>query len=84
MSKPTVLSPWYVVVRNRDDGSISGDYRPPEYYVSQQNAEEPWSTDSKQAMLFTSLHSANRVAKGAGAEVRVVVDEEDLKAYRAE
>lgn len=32
---PTPLSPWFVVQRIESDGSCSGDYKPPEFYMAE-------------------------------------------------
>ena len=82
MSKPTVLAPWYVVTRQRDDfPPYEAPY--PVWYVAQEGDTEPWSSDRTKAMLFTSLHSAHRVARASGAYVVVLVDEKDYNEYRS-
>lgn len=82
MSRPTILSPWFVVMRIRDDGSVSGDYLPPEWYREAEEGEEQFTADESQARLFNSIHSATRVARATGAYCVVVPDEEALKQYR--
>lgn len=82
MSKPTPLSPWFAVVRIRDDGSVSGDYLPPEWYREAELEEEQWTKDESEARLFNSIHSATRVARAAGGYAVVIVDEEALKEFR--
>lgn len=78
MNKPTLLSPWFVVMRYRSLAMLGQT----EWYTSAEDAEEVWSEDRKQAMLFNSIHSAHRVARAEGAYAIVVATEEDLKEYR--
>jgi hypothetical protein len=82
VSYPTVLAPWYVVQRFRDDGSISGDYLPPEYYRTDEAGEGIWTDKKKDAMLFMSLQAAARVARSTVAEVRVLTTKEELEEFR--
>ena len=80
MSGPTILSPWYIVVRPSVRTETEGMFL---FYTSQdESAENVWSSDRKKSMLFNSLRSAHRVARAEGAYVVVVVDETDLKEYR--
>lgn len=81
-TKPTILSPWFVVsrMRSEQDKERDGDVAINEWYTC--DDEKVWSTDRKQAMLFNSLHSAHRIARADGAHVVVVVDETDHAEYR--
>ena len=78
MSKPTLLSPWYVVMRYRSLSHLGQT----EWYTSAEESEEVWDENRKKAMLFNSLHSAHRVARAEGAYVIVVASEDDYKEYR--
>jgi hypothetical protein len=69
-------------MRIRDDGTVSGDYRPPEWYLESEDDLGQFTTERDQARLFNSIHSANRVARATGAYAVVVADEEALKEYR--
>lgn len=82
MSKPTILSPWFAVVRMEDDGTVSGDWKPPQWYREAEQEEEQWTTDETEARLFNSIHSATRVARAAGGYAIVIADEEALKEFR--
>jgi hypothetical protein len=83
MNKPTLLSPWFVVVKYEEDVTEDSKYcLLPEWYIAQEGDNPTWSFDRKQAMLFNSIHSAHRVALAEGAYVIVVADEKDLKEYR--
>jgi hypothetical protein len=82
MSKPTILSPWFVVVRIEDDGTVSGDYLPPKWYTESEGDEEQFTTDETKARLFDSIHSAARVARATAGYAVVVADEEALKEFR--
>lgn len=83
MSYPTVLGPWYVIFRIRDDGTASGDYKPPEYYTAMEESEtnDPFQPNKKIALLFTSLQSAARVADAEVAEVRVLYSKEHAEEF---
>lgn len=74
MSKPTVLSPWYVVQRMDKDCFI-------EYYQSQEEDDNAFTKTKKQALLFASLGSAARVAEAEVAEVRVLTTAEEAKEF---
>lgn len=77
MTYPTLLSPWYVVVRTRylDEGY--------EYWTTDGEGKDSWSSYPKQAMLFMSLLAAARVATADGiAEVRVIYSKESLEEFR--
>lgn len=79
-TKPTVLSPWYVVQRlDPNYPHYDGDTEPlTEYFKHiEETTSNPWTTDRKQALLFSSLQSAARVAQAEVAEIRVLVSEED-------
>lgn len=82
MSKPSVLSPWFVVMKIEDDGTISGDYKAPSFYTEVEEGEEMWDTDPSKARLFNSIHSASRVARAGGAYCVAVTDEDGLKEFR--
>ncbi len=79
MSKPTVLSPWFVVTKLEYHASEPCRQT---WWTSQAEEEDSWTDDRKFAMLFNSLHSAHRVARAGGGYVVAVVDEEDWKEYR--
>lgn len=81
MSFPTVLGPWFVVQKMKDDGSISGDFVGMEYYTSMDEGGSTWQQDQKKAMLFMSLASAARVAAAEGAEVRVLTTKEEADEF---
>lgn len=78
VSKPTLLSPWFVVTRFRTLSHLGQQ----EWFTSSEDAEEIWSEDPKKAMLFNSIHSAHRVARAEGAYAVVVANEDDYKEYR--
>ena len=77
MSYPTILSPWYVVQKIRP--TI-------QYYrnatVEDMQSVHVWADSEKDAMVFTSLQSAARVAKATAGEVRVLTSREDLEEFR--
>lgn len=78
MSKPTLLSPWFVVMLFHTDGGML-------WYTEEEldNGLTPNVTrDRTEARLFNSLHSAFRVAEANGAYCVVVADEASLKEYR--
>ena len=81
---PSVLSPWYLVVRYVRDEQYGMDF--PQWYVSPDtstSAEEAnsFTSDKKRAMLFQTLQSAVRVAEAADAEIRVLYDKKHLKEF---
>ena len=77
MSYPTVLGPWFVVQRLKDDGSVSGDYIGMEYYQAQEDGDGLWTLDQVSALLFMSLNQAARVASAEVAHVRVLTSREE-------
>lgn len=83
---PTVLSPWFVVMRGGDGSAI-------EYYASEYERGKDekilWTANPKQAMIFSSLHSAVRIATALTdpeeklfAWVRVLSNREDYSIFR--
>lgn len=76
MSFPTTLSPWYVVQREGSRGSI-------EYYTTgeMENSKRTFTDHKTQAMLFTNLQSAARVADAEAAQIRVLVTQEEAKEF---
>lgn len=82
MSKPTILSPWFAVLRYESDGTVSGDYKSPQWYMDAEAEDEQWTTDESKARLFNSIHSATRVARAGGGYAIVIADEEALKEFR--
>jgi len=81
---PSVLAPWYVVVRYVRDEQYGMDF--PQWYVSPDSstaAEEmnSFTTDKKRAMLFQTLQNAVRVAEAADAEIRVLYDKKHFKEF---
>ena len=85
MAKPTPLSPWFVVMRIRDDGSLpeyTRHWLPPEWYTEAEAEESQWTRDESEARLFNSLQTAWRVASASGAYCVVVADAEALKEFR--
>lgn len=85
MSKPTVLSPWFVVVRmelgDTADDVLTSMYQC-KWYTAPEDEDDVFVGDRKRAMLFNSIHSAHRIARASNGYVVAVVDEEDLKEYR--
>lgn len=82
MTHPTVLSPWYVVqqVEYAPGRDKNGNRL---HYVREGNEEGPTMTaNPNEATLYMSLTSAARVAKAVAGEVRVLVDQDDLKEFR--
>jgi hypothetical protein len=80
VSFPTVLGPWFVVVRETtyDDDVILGQ----EFYTAiDGGASKTFQTDPKIAMLFMSLHAAARVAAAEVAWVRVLTSKEDAEEF---
>jgi hypothetical protein len=77
---PSVLNPWFVVVRNEEIGAGSVHHR---YYTIPDNSYEVWTTDPHNAMLFTNLVSATRIAEAAGEGINIIVlwDKEQLQFY---
>ena len=77
MSYPTVLSPWFVIFRQR---LIPGDI---EFYRSPNEADdtEIFTQQRAMAMLFTNIQSAARVAASERAMIRVLVDKEGAKEF---
>jgi len=82
VSKPTILSPWFAVLRYESDGTVSGDYLPPQWYRDAEAEEDQWTFEPNEARLFNSIHSAFRVAQAAGGYAVVVADEAALKEFR--
>ena len=81
MSRPTVLGPWFVVQRLKDDGSVSGDYVGMDYYTAMADGTTTFSMDKHRTLLFMSLASAARVAIAETAEVRVLTTQEDAAEF---
>lgn len=86
MSKPTILSPWFVVmvpVHGCDSkGNAIDDITRVTWFTEAEGDETQLTDDRTQARLFNSIHSATRVARAAGGYCVVVADEEALKEYR--
>jgi hypothetical protein len=80
VSAPTPLSPWFVVLRLRED-DVAEEYVP-EWYSETDPDEDCFAADRTKARLFDSIHTAARVARATGGYAVVVVDEESLKEYR--
>jgi len=84
VSFPTILGPWFVVLREHrgpttyDDDVILGM----EYYTAiDGGASTAFQTDPKQALLFMSLHAASRVAAAEVAWVRVLTTKEEAAEF---
>jgi len=90
---PSVLSPYFVVQQLKYDMND----QPYEMRFYKSNVEtplvgdpetpklvevDPFTKDKFEAMLFTNLHAAVRVARSEGAEVRVLTSKEDLTEFR--
>ncbi len=69
MSHPTILSPWFIVQRRRDDGHV-------EYYQSASEGDATFTLKRTFSMLFMSLQSAARVADAEAGEVRALFNRE--------
>jgi len=82
MSKPTLLSPWFAVVRIRNDGTVSGDFLPAEWYRDAEDEGDQWTPYTADARLFNSIHSAFRIARAGGGYAVVIADAEALKEFR--
>ncbi len=96
MSYPTPMNPWYVVQRlahgpsTYEDEVIVGV----EFYVSEVEVpvvdpettvlrpEQGFTQKRHEAMIFTNLLNAARVAKIEGAEVRVLTSRDELSEFR--
>jgi hypothetical protein len=86
MSFPTPMSPWFVVFRHEDGGAR-------EYYVSEVEVpvidpeatvlrpEQGFTRKKAEAMVFTNLVNAARVARIEVAEVLVLSSKDDLAAF---
>lgn len=86
MSYPTPMSPWFVVFRQPEFGQR-------EYYVSEVEVavidpentvlrpEQGFSLKPQDALPFTNLSSAARVARIEVAEILVLTSKEDMKVY---
>ena len=79
MSKPTILSPWFVVTKFE---YYASEPCKQEWYTEAAEEDGQWTDNRTQARLFNSIHSATRVARAAGAYAVVVPDEEALHEYR--
>lgn len=79
MSYPTVLGPWFVVQRLNHNGLDQPVYV--EYYTALDEGVSEFQQDKKRALLFSSLHSAARVASAEGAEVRVLSSKEEAEEF---
>jgi len=90
---PTVLSPWFVVMR--ESKWTDGDTRQLQYYASEYERgnndqdldQKVWSPEPKKAMIFSSLTSAVRIAKALVDEeaipwVRVLHDRDSYAIFR--
>jgi hypothetical protein len=76
MSFPTPLSPWFVVQRLRP---LDGDGL--EFYRSTDEGMGMFDPSPEQAMLFTNLFSASRVAHSEVAHIRLLTSKEDAKEF---
>lgn len=75
MTKPTVLSPWYVVIR-KDCSDL-------QYFTSAESeTDDVMSYDAEDAMVFLNLRSASRAALAVGGWVRVLTTEEEMREFR--
>lgn len=77
-SFPTVLSPWYVVQK------LMGPMFSPQFYRVEEDGTPALTNNSHEAMLFMSLQSAVRVAKGVAGEIRVLTTKDELAEFRPE
>lgn len=83
---PTLLSPWFVVVRQQavasNDPLVNGATELG-YWTTDGETAGGWSRNRHQAMLFMSLHSASRVAEAEpGSLVVALYNKAVLKEYR--
>lgn len=74
MSHPTVLSPWFVVQRLRDDGHVEYYQSPDECALN--HGDTTFTTKRTFSMLFMSFQSAARVADATAGEVRALFNRE--------
>lgn len=79
MTRPTPLSPWFVVTLLEEYASEPCRQR---WFQDTEVEGEQWTDDRTHARLFNSIHTAIRVAAANGAYAVVVGDEEALKEYR--
>lgn len=79
--KPTLFSPWYVVVRYDPvyAEAIGTNAYVPEYYAA--NEGSLWSTDKGNAFIFQHLMSAAAVASASGAQIIVLPDEKSTEGF---
>jgi len=84
MSGPTLLSAWYVV------GVFGGGHVGADemgcyaYYTTIDDGTPAWTDVPERAMIFTSLHSASRVADDEGGDIFVVWNKAQLKKWGRE
>lgn len=81
MSKPTPLSPWFVVMKIAD-GDRQVDTGEFFQWYTEADGEQGWSLDRTRARLFNSLGTAYKVALASGAYVIALATEEALKEFR--
>ncbi len=97
MSFPTPMNPWYVVQRHHwpdHDTEFGEEYCYIEFYVSEVEVpvvdpettvlrpEQGFTQKRHEAMIFTNLLNAARVAKIEGAEVRALTSRDELSEFR--
>lgn len=82
---PTLLSPWYVVQRNKTykyNGPEPHENTVQEYWSVAEDEKGAWTVDPHQAMIFMALISAKRIADAEVAEVRVLYDNTGYREFR--
>lgn len=88
MTYPTLLSPWFVVIRYRietdpPERTDEGLYHAPEYWSTDGEGPRAWTRNPKQAMVFMSLHTASRIAAtDDDSAVVAIYDKETYWKYR--
>ena len=72
MNGPTVFAPWFVVQKLKRGELV---------YFYSVDSGDPFTSKKAEAMLFTNLHSASRVALAEVAEVRALFSDDDAKEF---
>ena len=71
---PTILTPWFVVYRERPDGKT-------EYFRDEMDVKDFYTQIKGLARMFNNIRDAARVALAEKAMIRVLVTREDAEEF---